>query len=151
MTLSAVASADVADDALAEFQGHLHLAFARMTAAWRDAAARIHPDLSPAAYKLLSFIARTGSANAHQLVDTFGMDKSFVSRQVRMLEDLGLVQSRADENDGRLRVLTATPEARAALEEVRTHHAFWLRSALTQLSSDELRAASKAFQVLSEV
>jgi DNA-binding MarR family transcriptional regulator len=150
MTLRAAASTD-ADDVLAELQGHLHLAFARMRTAWKDAAARIHADLSPAGYKLLSFIARTGSANAHQIAETFGMDKSFVSRQVRMLEDFGLVQSRPDENDGRLRVLTATPEACEALAEVRADHTVWLRTALPRLSAEELRAASKAFQVLSEV
>ncbi|MGB4135998.1 MAG: MarR family transcriptional regulator, partial [Microbacterium sp.] len=122
----AAADADV-DDALAEFQSQLNLIFARARSLWKESAARIHPELQPAGYKLLAFVARMGSASAHQLVDSFEMDKSVVSRQVRMLEDVGLLVSRPDERDGRLRVLTATPEAVAALARVRGDHAERMR------------------------
>ena len=87
------------DQALVEFQGHLNLLFARARTQWKESAAQIDPQLQPAGYKLLMFIARVGTASAHQLAETFDMDKSVVSRQVRMLEDLGLLQSRADELD----------------------------------------------------
>src|SRR5690606_23098808 len=92
--------ADV-DDALAEFQGHLNLIFARARTLWKESAARIHPELQRSGYKLLTFIAHAGSANAHVLADRFEMDKSVVSRQVRMLEDHGLLESRPDDTDGR--------------------------------------------------
>ncbi len=72
-----------------------------------------------AGYKLLTFIDRAGSASAHELAERFEMDKSVVSRQVRMLEELGLIASVPDERDGRLRVLTATPAACTALTDVR--------------------------------
>jgi len=139
------------DHALVEFQGHLNLLFARARTQWRDAAARIDPQLQPAGYKLLMYIARVGSANAHQLADAFEIDKSVVSRQVRMLEDFGLVESRADELDGRLRVLTATAKASAALAEIRGDHANRLRVVLDELTADEIVAASKVFRLLSEV
>lgn len=142
-------SAD-ADDALAEFQGQLHLVFAKAKVLWRESAARVHVDLTPAGYKLLTFVAREGSANAHQLAEAFEMDKSMVSRQVRVLEDLGLLQARPDDFDGRLRVLTATPDAVDALAAVRAEHGVRMRSVLTQLTAQELRIASKVFQVISE-
>lgn len=144
------ASADV-DDALAEFQGQLNLIFARARTLWKESAARVHPELQPAGYKLLTFVARAEGTNAHQLAECFEMDKSVVSRQVRMLEDLGLLQSRPDERDGRLRVLTATPEACAALAAVRADHAERMRAALVELTPDEVRVASKVFRVLAEV
>jgi len=139
------------DDALAEFQGHLNLIFARARSLWKESAARIHPELQPSGYKLLTFIARAGSANAHQLADRFEMDKSVVSRQVRMLEDLHLLESRPDDNDGRQRVLTATPAACEILADLRGDHADRLREILTELTPDELQAASKVFRLLAEV
>lgn len=139
------------DDALAEFQGHLNLVFARARALWKESAARVHPELQPAGYKLLAFIARAGSANAHRLAESFEMDKSVVSRQVRMLEDLGLLVSSPDDRDGRQRVLTATPEAHAALADLRGDHADRLREALAGLTPDEIQAASKVFRLLAEL
>ena len=140
-----------ADEALTEFQGQLHLIFSKARTVWKEAAATVHPELPPAAYKLLTFVARTGTASAHQLSEAFEMDKSVVSRQVRLLEDFGLLQSRPDERDGRQRVLTATPEACEALAAVRADHAARMRTALTRLTPAELRTASKVFEVLSEV
>lgn len=138
------------DDALAEFQGHLSLIFTKARSLWKESAARIHPELQPSGYKLLASIARTGSANAHQLAELFEMDKSVVSRQVRMLEELDLIESRPDETDGRLRVLTATPAACAALVDVRGDHAQRLRATVTGLTQEEIRTASKVFRLLAE-
>ncbi|MFE6997104.1 MarR family winged helix-turn-helix transcriptional regulator [Microbacterium sp. NPDC057659] len=143
------ASPDV-DEALAEFQGQLNLMFARARTLWRESAARVDPELQATGYKLLTFVAHSGGTNAHQLAESFEMDKSVVSRQVRMLEDLGLLESRPDERDGRLRVLTATPKACAALAEVRADHAQRMRAAMIELNPGEIEIASKVFRVLAE-
>ncbi|MFE6735191.1 MarR family winged helix-turn-helix transcriptional regulator [Microbacterium sp. NPDC057650] len=143
------ASADV-DEALAEFQGQLNLMFAKARTLWKESAARVHPELQPSGYKLLTFVARSGGTNAHQLAECFEMDKSVVSRQVRMLEDLGLLESRPDEHDGRLRVLTATPDATAALAAVRADHAERMRAAMIELEPGEIEIASKVFRILAE-
>lgn len=139
------------DDALADFQGHLNLIFSRAKTLWRESAARMHPDLQPSGYKLLSYIARTGGSNAHQLAELFEMDKSMVSRQIRMLEDFGLLESRPDERDGRLRVLTATAGAQETLARLRAENAERMRAVLAELTPDEVQAASKAFRLLAEV
>lgn len=148
-TSAGAASADV-DEALADFQGQLNLMFAKARTLWKESAARVHPELQPSGYKLLTFVARSGGTNAHQLAECFEMDKSVVSRQVRMLEDLGLLESRPDEHDGRLRVLTATPDATAALAAVRADHAERMRAAMIELSPGEIEIASKVFRVLAE-
>lgn len=146
----AVMNPDV-DSALGDLQAHLNLIFARTRTLWKESAARIDPELQVAGYKLLTFIDRAGTTNAHELADRFEMDKSVISRQVRMLEDLALIESRADERDGRLRVLTATPSARAALADLRRDHAERFRAVMAELSPDEVQAASKALRLLSEV
>ena len=92
--------AQTVDDALADFQGHLNLIFARAKTLWKESAARVHPELQPSGYKLLAYVARTGDANAHQLAELFDIDKSMVSRQIRSLEEFGLLESRPDERDG---------------------------------------------------
>lgn len=111
----------------------------------------MHPDLQPSGYKLLSYIARTGGANAHQLAELFEMDKSMVSRQIRMLEDFGLLESRPDERDGRLRALTATAAAQETLAQLRAENAERMRAVLAELTPEEVQAASKAFRLLAEV
>ncbi|MCK2023978.1 MULTISPECIES: MarR family winged helix-turn-helix transcriptional regulator [Microbacterium] len=146
----AVASPD-AETALGDLQTHLNLIFARTRTLWRESAARISPELQVGGYKLLTFIDRAGSVSAHELAERFEMDKSVVSRQVRMLEDLGLIESRPDERDGRLRVLTATPSACAALAELRRDHGVRLRAVVAELTPEEIHAASKVFRLLSEV
>ncbi|MBC6495734.1 MarR family winged helix-turn-helix transcriptional regulator [Microbacterium sp. 4-7] len=150
VTSEAAAPADV-DTALGDLQTHLNLIFARTRTLWRESAARIDPELQVGGYKLLTFIDRAGSASAHELAERFEMDKSVISRQVRMLEELGLIESRPDERDGRLRVLTATPSACAALTELRSDHASRLRTVVAELTQDEIHAASKVFRLLSEV
>jgi len=150
VTSQAVLSQD-ADSALGDLQTHLNLIFARTRTLWKESAARIDPALQVGGYKLLTFIDRAGTTNAHELADRFEMDKSVISRQVRMLEDLHLIESRPDERDGRLRVLTATASARAALSGLRRDHGERMRTVMAELSPDEIRAASKAFRLLSEI
>lgn len=140
-----------ADDMLADFQAHLNLIFARARALWKESAARVHPDLQPSGYKLLAYIARNGDTHAHQLAELFEMDKSVVSRQTRMLEELGLLISHPDERDGRLRVLTAAPQADRMLGDLRAEHAQHMRSVLAELSPEEIAAASKAFRLIAEM
>ncbi|MGJ0389329.1 MarR family winged helix-turn-helix transcriptional regulator [Microbacterium sp. CGR1] len=151
VTTDAVATSPDVDTALGDLQTHLNLIFARTRTLWKESAARIDPELQVGGYKLLTFIERAETANAHELAERFEMDKSVISRQVRMLEELGLIESRPDERDGRLRVLTATPSACAALAELRRDHASRLRTVVAELTPDEIHVASKVFRLLAEV
>ncbi|CAH0207577.1 hypothetical protein SRABI76_02178 [Microbacterium oxydans] len=150
VTSDAAVSQDV-DSALGDLQTHLNLIFARTRSLWKESAARVDPELQVGGYKLLTFIERAETANAHELAERFEIDKSVISRQVRMLEELGLIESRPDERDGRLRVLTATPSACAALAALRRDHATRLRTIVAELTPDEIAAASKVFRLLAEI
>lgn len=150
MSLGAVVPSDV-DSALGDLQAHLNLIFARTRSLWKESAARVHPELQVAGYKLLTFIDRAGTANAHELAERFEMDKSVISRQVRMLEELELLESQPDERDGRLRVLTATTTACTALAQVRREYGTRLQAVIDELTPAEIQAASKVFRLLAEV
>ncbi|WP_350347801.1 MarR family winged helix-turn-helix transcriptional regulator [Agromyces sp. G08B096] len=138
------------DEAIAAVEDQLSLVFTRARAIWKQAAELIHPDLQPAGYKVLASIVRLGPTNAHVLSDQLEMDKSVISRQVRVLEDLGLVVSRPDERDGRLRVLEPTEEATERVASVRAHNQARVRTALAQRSPEELRVFADMLRILTE-
>lgn len=148
-----VASTEVDNDldqTIDEVQEHLGVIVRRVRAAWKEAAASIHPDLQPVGYKILGTLVRLGEANAYTLAEVLETDKSVVSRQVRMLEDAGLVTSRADATDGRARVLSAAPAAVTLMRAARTQQQDRLREVLRSLPESEVRAFAKIIRILSE-
>jgi DNA-binding MarR family transcriptional regulator len=147
--VDSTSSLDV-DDAIADVEEHLAVLFGRARALWKDAAARIHPELQPVGYKILSAIVRQGETNAYVLAQLLETDKSVVSRQVRMLEDAGLVESRADERDGRARVLVPSADAVERVHAVRTGQQERLRELLRSRPVDDVRTFASMLQLISE-
>lgn len=144
-----MAPADV-DEAIAEVEQQLAVLFGRARLLWKDAAAQVHPDLKPVGYKILSMIVRLGEANAYVLAETLETDKSVVSRQVRMLEDAGLVVSRADDKDGRARVLSPTSAALALVHAAQAKQQERLRDLLRSKPANEVRAFAGMLELISE-
>ncbi|UOE43982.1 MarR family winged helix-turn-helix transcriptional regulator [Agromyces larvae] len=138
------------DHAIASVEEQFGLVFNRARTLWFESAKQVHPELQPAGYKLLSSIVRAGSTNAHVLAELLDMDKSAVSRQVRQLEEMGLVESHADERDGRARVLVATPLAEERVAEVRLANQARLRSTLEGRSVDELLVLADVLRALGQ-
>lgn len=138
------------EQAIAHVEDQLSVVFGRARTVWKEAAAQIHPELNPAGYKLLATVVRLGSTNAHVLAELFDMDKSVVSRQVRMLEEVGLVESRPDERDGRVRVLAATPLAIERVTAVRASNQSRLHAVLRERTADELELFAEMLGVLSQ-
>jgi DNA-binding MarR family transcriptional regulator len=108
---AATAMRTATDDEIASVEEQLRMLFVRVRAVWKEAAAAVHPDLQPVGYKILSAIVRRGPMHAGVIAEALEIDKSVVSRQVKQLEALGLAQSVADPNDGRARIIEATPAA----------------------------------------
>ena len=86
---------------------------------------------------LLRALRRSGQVPAAALAAAAGMDLAAVSRQVRVLEEAGLVCRSADPDDGRVVRLDLTPDGRVTAE--RLHHigARHLEQALATWSEDE--------------
>jgi DNA-binding MarR family transcriptional regulator len=138
------------DDAIGDAEEQLSVLFGRVRIIMKDAAAQIHPDLRPVGYKILAAIVRQGETNGNHLSDLLETDKSVVSRQVRMLEEVGLVTSRADDRDGRARVLTPTPKAVELLRSVRSVQQQRLREILGTKSVEDVRAFADMLRLISE-
>ncbi|WP_353829135.1 MarR family winged helix-turn-helix transcriptional regulator [Agromyces sp. SYSU T0242] len=138
------------DEAIALVEEQFGVMFNRIRTVWKQSAEQVHPDLQPAGYKLLSAIVRLGPTNAHVLAEHLDMDKSVVSRQVRALEEIGLVTSRPDERDGRLRLLAATAEAEERIRAVREANQSRLRAALRDHPADDLRRFAELLRVVAE-
>ena len=66
-----------------------------------EMAREVHPDLESAAYGLLVRLDECGRQRATELAAYFGVGKATMSRQLRALEELGLVAREPDPADGR--------------------------------------------------
>lgn len=100
------------DDAIARVERELGRLFARIRVSWREAAATVHPDLQPLGYQVLVAILGGEATTAGAIMERLQTDKSAVSRQVRQLTELGLVDSIPDAEDRRARRLVATDLAK---------------------------------------
>ena len=81
---------------------------------------RLSEGMLPGTYRVLTTIARHGPVTASALAEELAADKAFISRAVRELESLGLIQREPDPQDGRAFLLSTTPDGAARLETVRT-------------------------------
>jgi DNA-binding MarR family transcriptional regulator len=98
----------------------------------------VHPDLQPASYLLLAYLADAGPRRSSEISDNFGIDKGAISRQVHHLVQLGLLDRQPDPADGRATLLSATEEAGLRLAEVNRHRRRYLDERLGDWSDDDL-------------
>src|SRR3954451_23727089 len=85
----------------------------------KELARDVHPDLEPDAYGLLIRLSESGGARGTALAAYFGVGKPTISRQVRLLEELGLVTRTPDATDGRAFLLVLSDEGARRLGPVR--------------------------------
>ncbi|MEV7102632.1 MarR family transcriptional regulator [Streptomyces atroolivaceus] len=84
-----------------------------------EMAREVHPDLEAAAYGLLVRLESAGRQRATDLAAYFGVGKATMSRQLRALEGLGLVERETDPADGRASLVHLTDEGLARFRSVR--------------------------------
>jgi DNA-binding MarR family transcriptional regulator len=103
-----------------------------------ERARSVHEDLQPASYLMLAWLADEGPARAAEMVETFGIDKGAVSRQLQHLADLGLVERTPDPADGRASLVVASDDALRRLADVAEHRRKWFDEQLGDWTTDEL-------------
>lgn len=91
----------------------------RARASQGEMAREVHPDLESAAYGLLIRLDECGRQRATELAAYIGVGKATMSRQLRALEDLGLVAREPDPADGRAWLVHLTEEGRGRVSKVR--------------------------------
>ncbi|WP_405950531.1 MarR family transcriptional regulator [Streptomyces prunicolor] len=84
-----------------------------------EMAREVHPDLESAAYGLLVRLDEYGRQRATELAAYIGVGKATMSRQLRALEDLGLIAREPDPADGRAWLVDLTDEGRRRVAHVR--------------------------------
>jgi DNA-binding MarR family transcriptional regulator len=107
-----------------------------------EMAREVHPDLEPAAYGLLVRLDEHGNQRATELACYIGVGKATMSRQLRALEELGLIAREPDPADGRAWLVTLTEEGRGRVGRVRDARraryvrelAHWDRSEVAELA-----------------
>ncbi|MFI6641287.1 MarR family winged helix-turn-helix transcriptional regulator [Streptomyces sp. NPDC050504] len=92
----------------------------RARASSGEMARELHPELEPAAYGLLVRLEEAGAQRATDLAGYFGVGKATMSRQLRALEELGLVTREPDPADGRASLVRLTGEGRERFGRVRS-------------------------------
>lgn len=101
-------------------------------------AAAVHPELQPAAFPVLVFVADNEAVRASDVVEHFGIDKGAVSRHVVHLESLGLLTRSCDPVDRRAQTLAPTDLARERVEAVRAERRKDVAGRLAGWSADDL-------------
>lgn len=86
--------------------------------ALREAAREFTPELSPFGLRILIHVATRGPRPSGAVAQHFDVDPALVSRQVRHLEDLGLVTNVIDEHDRRVRIIELTALGRERFDSL---------------------------------
>ncbi|MET2010448.1 MarR family transcriptional regulator [Microbacterium chocolatum] len=128
----------------AEF-GELIGRFRRIIAENAD---RVSPGLLPGPYKVFTTIVRRGPLTLSALAETLMADKGQISRTVRELESLSLIQRTPDPNDGRSHLLSPTPEGLDRLSAARAPQEGLLVDALAEWSVDDIRSLARLLHAL---
>ena len=104
----------------------------------RETARSVHPDLEPEAYSLLVRLDIVGESRPSDLAAYFGIGKPTLSRQVQLLERLGLVAREADPTDGRAVRLKLSPEGLEKVHAARAARRQRLHDRLTDWPAEDM-------------
>ena len=105
-------------------------------------------DLSPSLTAALATVERHGPLTPSELAGCERVQRPTATRIAARLEAEGLLARTGDPADGRVTLLTATPEGRALLRKLRTHKNAYLARRLRDLPPEDLAALERAADVL---
>ncbi|MDQ1048550.1 MarR family winged helix-turn-helix transcriptional regulator [Streptomyces sp. V4I2] len=114
-----VSASGVDQPAFLALERELTVLLRRARANQGEMAREVHPDLESAAYGLLVRLDECGPQRATELAAYIGVGKATMSRQLRALEDLGLVTREPDPADGRAWLVALTQEGHDRVRRVR--------------------------------
>ena len=126
------------DAAIAEVEEQMSVLAGHIRTSMRDAAVSIDPALQPFGLKLLRVLARRGPTHASALAESLVVDKSVISRQTSLLQNLGLIEMQTDPDDGRARFFALTPTAVDKIAEVRANNKVRMQRRLGSWPTEEL-------------
>nr|WP_263973119.1 MarR family transcriptional regulator [Streptomyces dioscori] len=108
-----------ADQEFLALERELTVLLRRARASSGEMVREVHPDLESSAYGLLVRLEERGRQRATELAAYIGVGKATMSRQLRALEELGLVAREPDPADGRAWLVHLTDVGRERFGTVR--------------------------------
>lgn len=105
-------------------------------------------DLSPSLTAALASVERHGPLTPSELAEAERVQRPTATRIAARLEATGLLERTGDPRDGRVSLLSVTPEATALLRRLRTRKNAYLARRLKELPADDLAALERAADVL---
>jgi len=105
-------------------------------------------DLSPSLTAALATVERHGPLTPSELAEAERVQRPTATRIAARLEVAGLLERTGDPRDGRVTLLSVTPEAIALLRKLRTRKNAYLARRLKELPADDLAALGRAADVL---
>jgi DNA-binding MarR family transcriptional regulator len=109
-----------------------------------EEAALFHPGLQPGAFAVARWLRTDGPASAGAVATGLLLDKSSVSRHLRVLREEGFVQDEPDPEDRRSTILSLTPLAEERLEQVRASTRGRLQNRLHAWDTDDVESLAAA-------
>jgi DNA-binding MarR family transcriptional regulator len=104
-----------------------------------------HVEISPPGWALLRRIVEEGPRSLGALAELTNMDPAATGRQIRQLEDDGLVARSTSADDGRVTVVSATPGGEEASKRIRAVGQQHLADALASWSDEDRAELARLF------
>ncbi|NLU69433.1 MarR family winged helix-turn-helix transcriptional regulator [Streptomyces sp. HNM0574] len=104
----------------------------------RAVAAHIDPCLEPNGLLILAWLSDSGPARLTDIAQHYGVGKGTMSRQLKALEGLGLVERRESPDDARAVLFGPTDRARKELTHVWSDEWEWRRAQFATWDPDDV-------------
>ncbi|KAA1164790.1 MarR family winged helix-turn-helix transcriptional regulator [Pseudoalteromonas fuliginea] len=99
-------------------------------------------------WRILANLAQYGQSNAKDLCTQANMDKSTVSRAVKVLIDKGLVRSELNKQDKRAALLVLSEVGQSLYEQIAPDALNWEKQLLSTLTNEEYEVLVSIFEKL---
>ncbi len=139
---------DARADAVRDLEAEFSELFNRFRRLLTENANRVSPGMLPAAYKVFTTIARRESVTQSALAEHLLVDKGQLSRTVRELERLGLIERSPDPTDGRSSLLSPTPLGLERLAAARLPQEDLLLHTMAGWPVDDIRNLTRLLHAL---
>lgn len=136
------------DEAVRELEAQFSELASKFRRLMAESAKRVDPELLPGAYKIFTTIVNHGEVTSSELCEELVVDKGQLSRLVRELESLDLVQRQPDPRDRRSALITPTATGLSRLEAARSPHGNALSRAVSSWSAEQVRTLTELLRAL---
>jgi DNA-binding MarR family transcriptional regulator len=131
-------------DALRHVEHEVAVLLRRARRAVAERARRVHPDLQPVGYLVLTQVEADGPVRGSEICEVLQLDKGAVSRSLQHLTELDLLDREPDPADGRAVLFSVSADGRALLRAVDDERRAMLGERFADWCEDDLADVAQA-------